>query len=307
MDDRNGGTKRQLWEKICREEICIDYSISTWPVLEYTHSPGAIMKVSTRLSHLARFGNFQLDTDAGELWAGNEKVHLQEQPLHILMMLLQRAGDVVTREEMHRILWPWRSFGDLEDRLNHAICRLRGALGDPVEHPRFIETLPHRGYRFIAGVEALTPGPATLGRRWFAAPFPRIESIAVLPLENLSCDPELGYFADGMTDALIAYLSKISALRLTSRSTVMRYKGTKKPLRQIAKELNVDAVVEGTVLRSGNRVRISAQLIQANPERHLWVESYERDLRDILSVQAEVAQAIARETRRTLTPKEQAA
>jgi TolB-like protein len=265
------------------------------------------MKVNTHLPHLIRFGNFGLDTHAGELWAGNEKVHLQEQPLQILMMLLERAGDVVTREEMHRILWPGRSFGDLEDSLNHAVRRLREALGDPAEHPRFIETLPGRGYRFMARVEALTPGPSTLGGRWSAVPFPRIESIAVLPLENLSRDPEQEYFADGMTDALITYLSKISALRLISRTTVMRYKGTKKPLPQIAKELNVDAVVQGTVMRSGNRVRISAQLIQANPERHLWVESYERELGDILSLQAEVTQAIAREIRRTLTPTEQAA
>jgi serine/threonine protein kinase/TolB-like protein/Flp pilus assembly protein TadD len=135
---------------------------------------------------------------------------------------------------------------------------------------------------------------------------PKIESLAVLPLENLSRDPEQEYFADGMTDALITDLGKISALRVISRNSVMQYKGQRKPTPQIAKELNVDGVVEGTVLRSGNRVRISAQLIQANPEKHLWAESYERDLRDILSVQAEVTQAIAREIRVTLTPAEQA-
>jgi TolB-like protein len=265
------------------------------------------MKVSTRFPHSICFGNFELDTRAGELWAGNEKVHLQEQPLQILMMLLERADDVVTREEVHRILWPGQSFGDHEDSLNHAIRRLREALDDPAEHPRFIETLPRRGYRFMARVEALSLGPSTLGRRWSAVPLPRIESIAVLPFENLSRDPEQQYFADGMTDALITDLSKITALRLISRTTVMRYKGSKKPLPQIARELNVDAVVQGTVLRSGNRVRISAQLIRPAPERHLWVESYERGLRHVLSVQAEVAQAIAREIRRTLTPTEQAA
>jgi TolB-like protein len=265
------------------------------------------MKVSTHLSHIARFGNFQLDAHAGELWAGNEKVHLQAQPLQILMMLLDRAGDVVRREEMQRILWPGRSLGDLEDSLNHAICRLREALGDPVEHSRIIETLPRRGYRFMARVEALAPGSSTLGRSCSAVSFVRIESIAVLPLENLSRDPEQECFADGMTDTLITSLSKISALRLISRTSVMRYKGTKKAVAQIARELNVDAVVEGTVMRSGNRVRISAQLIQANPERHLWADSYERDLGDILGVQAEVTQAIAQEIKRKLTATEQAA
>ena len=265
------------------------------------------MKVRTRLPRSVRFGNFELNTHAGELWAGNEKVHLQEQPLQILMLLLEHAHDVVTRDEMEHILWPGQSFGNHEDSLNHAIRRLREALDDPAAHPRFIETLPRRGYRFMARVEGLTPHPSTLGRSWSPAPFPGIESIAVLPFENLSPDPEQQYFADGMTDALITDLSKIIALRLISRTTVMRYKGTKKPLPRIAKELNVDAVVQGTVLRSGDRVRISAQLIRPAPERHLWVESYERDLGDVLSVQGEITQAIAREIRRTLTSTEQAA
>jgi TolB-like protein len=265
------------------------------------------MKARTHLPHRVRFGNFELDTHAGELWAGDEKVHLQEQPLQILMMLLEHPDDVVTREEMHRMLWPGQAFGNHEDSLNHAIRRLREALDDPAEHPRFIETLPRRGYCFMARVEVLAHDPSGLEGSWSPVPFPWIESIAVLPFENLSRDPEQQYFADGMTDALITDLSKISALRLISRTTVRRYKGTRKPLPQIAKELHVDAVVQGTVLRSGNRVRISAQLIRPAPERHLWAESYERDLGDVLGVQAEITQAIAREIRRALTPTEQTA
>ncbi len=137
-------------------------------------------------------------------------------------------------------------------------------------------------------------------------PLPRIESIAVLPLANLSGDPEQEYFADGMTDALIAELGQIGSLRVISRTSVMQYKGAKRPLPQIAKELNVDAVIEGSVLRSGDRVRITAQLIGAVPERHLWARNYERDLRDVLSLQGEIARAIADEVKAKLTPDVQA-
>jgi serine/threonine protein kinase/TolB-like protein/Tfp pilus assembly protein PilF len=139
-----------------------------------------------------------------------------------------------------------------------------------------------------------------------AVSLPKIESLAVLPLENLSHDPEQEYFADGMTDALIAELGQIGSLRVISRTSVMQYKGAKRPLPQIAKELNVDAVIEGSVLRSGGRVRITAQLIGAVPERHLWARNYERDLRDVLSVQGEIASAIADEVKAKVTPDVQA-
>ncbi|MFQ5904642.1 MAG: tetratricopeptide repeat protein, partial [Candidatus Binatia bacterium] len=133
-----------------------------------------------------------------------------------------------------------------------------------------------------------------------------IDSIAVLPMENISGDPEQEYFADGMTEALITNLSKIRVLKVISRTSAMRYKGTDKPLPEIARELNVDAVVEGTVLRIGNRVRITAQLIEAATDQHLWAESYERDLRDVLALQSEVARAIAREIRIAITQEEEA-
>jgi TolB-like protein len=134
---------------------------------------------------------------------------------------------------------------------------------------------------------------------------PRIESLAVLPLQNLMGDPQQEYFVDGMTEELIADVSQISALRVISRTSVMQYKGTKKSMPEIARELNVDGLIEGSVLRSGDQLRITAQLIEAKTDMHLWARSYERDLRNALALQSEVAQAIAREIKVKLTPQEQ--
>src|SRR5205823_458625 len=168
--------------------------------------------------------------------------------------------------------------------------RLREALGDTAETPQYIETLPRRGYRFIGKIERGTP---------------KFRSLAVLPLENLSHDPEQEYFAEGLTEALITTLAKIGELRVVSRTSVMQYKGVHKPVHEIARQLEVDAVVEGSVLRVGRRVRIAAQLIDATNDRHLWAESYERDLRNVLALQSEVVQAIARQIRVKLSPMDQ--
>jgi TolB-like protein/Tfp pilus assembly protein PilF len=238
-----------------------------------------------------RFDVFEVDLHAGELRKQGVKVKLQEQPFQVLQMLLERRGEVVTREELQKRIWPSDTFVDFEQGLYNAIKRLREALGDSAENPRYIETLARRGYRFIVSLAA-KPG--------------RIESLAVLPLENLSRDPEQEYFAEGMTEALITSLAKIGALRVTSRTSAMRYKKTDKSLPQIARELNVDAVVEGTVQRFGKRLRISAQLVYAPEDQHLWADSYDRDLRDVLALQSEVAQSIAREVQVKLTPQEQA-
>jgi len=149
-------------------------------------------------------------------------------------------------------------------------------------------------------------GVLTVGAKFYLArPLNQINSIAVLPLENLSHDPEQEYFADGMTDALTTDLSKIGSLRVISRTSAMRYKGINKSLPEIARELNVDGVVEGSVMRSANRVRITAQLIQARTDQHIWAETYERDLRDVLALQSDVAEAIATEIKTKITPQEQ--
>jgi TolB-like protein/DNA-binding winged helix-turn-helix (wHTH) protein/Tfp pilus assembly protein PilF len=279
--------------------------------------------------------------------------------MKLLELLLERPGEVVTREELRSRVWPNESFGDFDQAVNIAIAKLRSALGDSAENPRYIETLPKRGYRFIAevavvetGVHAKVPESAAAGlpvatpeyqlpaaglptaperRPWPArgviaavavlvlgvlalwisrarghAPT-GIRSIVVLPLDNLSGEASQDYFADGMTDELITDLAQISALRVISRTSAMVYKGARKPLPQIARELNVDAVVEGTVLRSGDQVRITAQLIQASDDKHLWAESYEGNVRDTLALQNRVARAIAEQIRINLNPQEQAA
>jgi TolB-like protein/DNA-binding winged helix-turn-helix (wHTH) protein/Tfp pilus assembly protein PilF len=302
-----------------------------------------------------RFGAFELDFRSEELRKHGSKVKLQGQPAKILAILLARPGEMVTREALRKELWPEDTFVDFDSGLNSAIKKLREALGDSRESSRFIETLPRRGYRFIAPVEKADPAApstsyeppvqalagrrlsryrlpvmvgagvlallfifvGTYGVRWRevlgAETRPRpgtgqqsIQSLAVLPLENLSSDPDQEYFAEGMTDALTTNLAKISTLKVISRTSSMQFKGTKKPLQQIAKELNVDALVEGTVERSGSRVRITARLIDARNDRNLWTESYERDLRDVLALQSQVARAVASEIKVDLQPQEQA-
>jgi TolB-like protein len=241
-----------------------------------------------------RFGIFEVDLASGELRRQGVKISLQEQPFQALVALIERPGEVLTREDLQRRLWPPDTMVDFDRGLNKAINRLREALGDDAAAPRFVETLPQRGYRFLATVEATTQLP------------PGIESIAVLPLENLSGDLSDEYFSDGMTDELIGQIARIGSLRVISRTSIMQYKGgVRKALPVIARELNVDAILEGTVARSGGRVRITAQLIRAHDDRHLWSEKYERSVTDILAMQSEVARAIAAEIQITLTPQEQ--
>lgn len=294
-----------------------------------------------------RFDNFELDVRTGELRKHGVKLRLQGQPLQVLAALLKRPGDVVTREELRSLIWSADTFVDFDHSLHNAIARLREVLGDSAETPRYIETLPRRGYRFIAPVDAgdlpalsgasdsappadlpghlrLTKSHALLLATVFAvivisiavwlartsgtpaSAAPRLNSIAVLPLDNLSGDPSEEFFADGMTDQLITDLAKVGSLRVISRTSVMRYKGTRKSLPEIARELDVAAIVEGSVIRSGQRVRVTAQLIQAPTDQHLWAETYDRDLGDILKLQGEVADAIAGQVRAQLTPTQQA-
>jgi TolB-like protein/Flp pilus assembly protein TadD len=258
-------------------------------------SLGACMEESRSSHAIVRFACFELDQQTGELRKeGGKCIRLQEQPCQILRILLERPGQIITREELRQRIWSSDTFVDFDHGINNAIKRLREALGDIAETPRFIETLPRRGYRFVGSLSE--PAKPSVGK---------IRSIAVLPLENLSGDPEQEYFADGLTEALITGLAKIGALRVVSRTTAMQYKRVHRPLPEIACELNAEGIVEGTVLRSADRLRISVQLIDARTDSHIWAESYERDMRDILSLQSEVARAIADQIQVTLTPREQ--
>jgi TolB-like protein/DNA-binding winged helix-turn-helix (wHTH) protein/Tfp pilus assembly protein PilF len=291
-----------------------------------------------------RFGTFEVDLNSGELRKQGVRIKLQEQPFQALVALIERPREVVTRDELQKRLWPGGIVVDFDSGLNKAINRVREALGDDADNPRFVETVPQRGYRFLAQVDTpdvagsppSTSAPESVppevsvpaGRRRFfaiasglvAVPIASIgyrllpsrqrpiESIAVLPLENLSGNAAQDYFSDGLTDELIGEIARIGALRVISRTSIMLYKGSaRKSLPTIARELNVDAILEGTVVQSGRSVRITAQLIRAQDDRHIWSEKYERDLTDVLAVQSEVARAVADEVKAKLTPVEQVA
>lgn len=238
------------------------------------------------------FGAFKVDLRSGELFRQGFRVKLQNQPFRLLTALLDRPGEVVTREELRKNLWPEGTFVDFDHGLNKAMNELRRVLRDRAQKPRFIETFPQRGYRFIGDLQTDRVVPEQV----------RIDSVAVLPLENLSGDPEQEYFCDGMTEELISAVCKISGLRVISRTSVMRYKGADRSLPAIARDLRVDAVVEGSVTRSDHKVRITAQLIHALDDRHLWSGRYERDLREILQLQAEIAESIASQIHKLVDP-----
>lgn len=233
-----------------------------------------------------RFGDFELDVRSHTLWRQGTRVNLPEQPLAVLSALLERPGEVVTRDQLRRRLWTENTHVDFEHGLNAAVKRLRHALGDAADAPRYIETIPRRGYRFIGAhtVPAVHAAPPEAAR---------IRSLAVLPLLNLSADPDQDYFADGLTEALIAQLAQIGGLRVISRTSAMRYRETRMSLAEIARELRIDGIVEGSVVRAGDRIRITAQLIDVATDTHLWAHSYERASRDVLTLQSDVARAIA--------------
>lgn len=286
-----------------------------------------------------RFGVFEADLRAGELRKHGTKIKLQEQPFQVLEVLLEQPGQVINREELQQKIWPADTFVDFDHGLNNAIRRLREALGDSAENPRFIETVSRRGYRFIAPVSAngnvdaleessrshwpprklriavmvglgaalllvtllgFIPGKF-LWRQPVSNAAPEIRSLAVLPLQNLSVDPAQEYFSDGMTDALITDLAQIGSLKIISRTSSMQYKQTKKSLPEIARELNVDGIIEGTVQRSGDRVRITAQLIYGASDKHLWAASYERDVRDVFGLERDIAGDVAHQLQARLT------
>src|SRR5215471_6687062 len=277
---------------------------------------------------LYHFGAFVLNAQTGELSSAEKKLKLRDQPLKLLIALLEQPGELVPRDALVRRLWPEGTFVDFDRGLNKAVLHLRDALGDSAKKPQFVETLPRKGYRFVAPVRqdlessivplrdtqngthlplrmtalvtvaGLVVAAALFGgvRDWIMNrfhPASQVTAVAVIPLENLSGNADEDYFADGITDELITDLAKTSSARITSRTSVMRYKRTRKSLREIGRELNVDAVVEGTVTRSGDQVRITAQLIQVATDMHLWAETYDRSVSEILHLQSEVATDIA--------------
>ena len=312
---------------------------------------------------MLRFAVFEADLRTFELRKFGTKISIQRQPFQVLATLLEKPGQVVTRQELQGKIWPRDTFVDFDLGLNKAIAKLRAILNDDPASPRFIETLPRVGYRFLAAVVSVPPDapaektilpakqslPAIVGetvatpaaeslssrpqsgRRWVIygasllallvavlALYPTLHerwaqwrdvghpfnSIAVLPLQNLSGDPAQDYFADGVTEELTTDLAKVPDLRVSSRTSVMRYKDARESLPDIAKDLEVEAIVEGSVTRIGNKVRITAQLIDARKDQHLWAESFDSEVKDILSVQDNLARAIAQKVRINLTPEQ---
>ena len=327
-----------------------------------TYSQVSHVAANAQPSRRLSFDEFEVDLRSGEVWERGNRLRLQDQPFQVLRALLERRGEIVTRDELKQTLWPADTFVDFDDGLNTAVRKIRDVLGDSAEKPRYIETIPRRGYRFMGSLSDLRPAvlsspaeesndspaqefsrsdvsapvvvPAPtqlLSIRWrvlltaaaalalFSTALvlyrgssakgtsqPRIKSLAVLPLKNLSADPTQEYLADGMTEALIGRLAGIHNLRVISRTSVMQYKDTKEALPEIAKTLRVDAIVEGSVIRDGNRIRVHAQLIRAATDEHFWSETYDRELRDVLTLQSEVAQSIAQKVEVTITGEERA-
>ncbi len=274
-------------------------------------------------------GRFRLDLSRYQLLDGGSPVRLERQPMELLILLAERKGQLVTRDEIAARLWSSDVFVDADRNINSIVRKLRQALNDDPDNPEFLETVVGKGYRFVGPLE-VTPDPkdgsleiasqeprpqlrrnlllaGVLGClaiafvSWFGLRASRsggavltpARSIAILPLENLSGDTSQEYFADGMTEELTSQLAQARELRVIAHTSVRQYEGSRKSIPEIARELHVDAVIEGSVLRSGNRVRITAQLIRAPSDQVIWTNTYERDLRDVLSLQRDIAVDIA--------------
>ena len=311
-----------------------------------------------------RFGeDFEVDPRAFELQCSGRALKLERIPLQVLLILIEQKGQLVTREEIAGKIWGKDVLLDTDNSINGAVRKIRQVLKDDPEQPRYVQTLPGRGYRFIASVSDAAPrlpqassapaqhadpaslrphlirekrqqnrepapavamghwrrfgwcsfpvvrlalSPGSYGRTYGASVAHPIRSIAVLPLQNLSGDPAQEYFADGMTEELITELSRIQSLKVISHTSVMEYKGTKKHLPQIARELGVDAILEGSVISENEEVRVTVQLLDGPNDRHLWSESYDRPLHGVLNLQREVAEAVTQQIRIQLTPEQKA-
>jgi TolB-like protein/DNA-binding winged helix-turn-helix (wHTH) protein/Tfp pilus assembly protein PilF len=294
------------------------------------------------------FGSFEVDVLSGELRRQGLKIRLQDQPFRLLVLLLDRAGDVVSREKVRETLWPAHTYVDFDHSLNTAVRKLREALGDSAESPRYVETVARRGYRFIAPVAplpavqvghsadasaaSLSPSPAarlsTSARRfliraivvvicaaalvaYWVVPRPRPTTqsgrrltLAVLPFDNLSGDGDQEYLSDGLTEEMITQLGRLEPdqLKVLARSSTSKYKRADRDMGRIRRELGADYVLEGSLRRARERVRVTAHLVRVDDQSQVWAETYERDLRDVLIVQSDVAEAVARTIAVTLTP-----
>jgi TolB-like protein len=234
---------------------------------------------------LVRFGPFEVNLHSRELRKHGMRIRLEEKPFQILEMLLDRAGQVVTRKALREKLWPDTVVG-YDHGLNTAVNKLRDLLSDSAQSPRFIETLPRLGYRFVAPVVIPGKPAATEGKRM----------LLVLPFESLCGDDEQEFFAEGLTEEMISQLGQLNPRRLgvIARTSAVQYKARNKSIGEIAAELHVDCVLEGSVRCNGRRVRITGQLIEARDQTNLWSASYDRNLRDVLEVQTDVARQIGK-------------
>lgn len=243
------------------------------------------------------FGDFNVDLRSGELHKHGIRIKLQVQPFQVLQVLLDHAGEVVSREELQKRIWPADTFVDFDQGLNNAVKRLREALVDDAEKPRFIETLPKRGYRFIGHIQQPPDGSRTAAVP--ATPV-TVDSIVVLPFISMSADPEDEFFADGIAEEIINALAQIKELHVVARSSAFSFKGRHVDPRIIGEQLNVRRVLEGSVRRADNRLRITVQLINAADRYHLWSERYDREIKDVFEIQEEIARSIAERLKLTL-------
>jgi TolB-like protein/Flp pilus assembly protein TadD len=269
--------------------------------------------MGTETPRVLRFAAFEVDVKAGEVRKHGRRVRLQDKPFQVLQSLLEHPGEIVLREELRARLWPADTFVDFDNGLNNAVNKVRRLLGDSPSAPKYVETVGRRGYRFIGAVETPVrvalpsiqlPVSSSTTRSGWAPAAAVVSSLAVLPLANLSDDAEQEYFSDGLTDALISQIAGIRALRVISRHSSMRYKGSRAATAKIARELGVDALIEGTVLRVGARVRVTVQLVDAATDSLVWSGEWDRALEDLLLVQSEIARAVAQELRAVITPDE---
>lgn len=297
---------------------------------------GPCLVTSSSATGVARFGNFELHLETGELRRDGITLKLQPQPARILVLLVSRPGEVIARTELAERVWGSQTFVDFEQGLNFAIRQIRTTLEDDADQPRYIETLPKRGYRFIAPLQT-TPAvldlPVAPTRRsnevrawtirfappvlvalalsvyWLASHYAaRSEAygqvmLAVLPFQNLTGEPGQEFVSDGFTEEMITQLSELQHDRLSviARTSAMTYKNSTKPVSQIGRELGVEYVLEGSLRRWGERVRVTAQLIRTRDQTHVWAQNYESDRPDVIRLQSEISQAIAEQVRLVLT------